>query len=203
MSRILVLVKHATPVLDAAVPAKEWRLGDAGEAESVLLAERLRRFAPFRLVTSPEPKALRTCEIVAAHFDLPLRTNDGLREIDRRAMPIMSADEHRRVNADIFADSERAVLGAESARAALARFSSAIHAELAGDAAGNVVAVTHGNVVAVTHGTVIALFAAAHNQLDPFRLWTTLACTSVVVLELPSFRLSAAPDSSHTDPTGP
>jgi broad specificity phosphatase PhoE len=191
-SRLLVLVKHALPVLEAMVPPREWELSPAGEAEAVRLAERLREYLPFRLVASPEPKALRTGEIVAATLGVPLQRRDGLRELDRRPFPIMSAEAHQRVNAAVFDSIERPVLGRESARAALARFSGTILAELASTGSGN--------VVAVTHGTVISLFVGDHTGLDPFTLWKSLECATFVVLQVPSYHLiegSRADGTAH------
>lgn len=179
--RQIVLVKHALPVLDPARPAREWQLGAEGEARARSLALALQRFAPFRLVSSTEPKAMRTAEIVADAFGVELTGVDGLQEIDRPVLPIMPRDEHERFNARLFEQFDAPVIGAESARTALERFSAALGDVVASDPTSK--------VVVVTHGTVIALFAAAHNPLDAFHLWQRLDCSMFVVLALPSFQL--------------
>lgn len=179
--RQIVLVKHALPVLDPARPARHWQLGAEGEAQARALAVALRRFNPFRLVTSTEPKAMRTAEIVANEFGVEVTGLEGLREIDRPVLPIMPRDELERFNAQLFEQFDAPVVGAESARAALERFSRALEEVAAAGSASN--------VVVVTHGTVIALFAAAHNPLDAFHLWQRLDCSMFVVLALPSFQL--------------
>lgn len=93
----------------------------------------------------------------------------------------MPKAELERVVAPIFGDLQRRVLGAESGQEALTRFSAAVGAELAQ---------THApTLVAITHGTVISLFVAAHNDIDGFELWKQLACSSFVVLDVPSFSL--------------
>ena len=74
----VVLVKHASPILDSSRPAREWRLGEEGEAQSRRLADRLRAFSPLRLVASPEPKAFKTGQVVAAELDLPITSVEGL-----------------------------------------------------------------------------------------------------------------------------
>jgi broad specificity phosphatase PhoE len=107
------LIKHAQPVLDATVPAREWVLGAEGEEQSKRLGASLRRFIPCRLVTSPEPKALRTCEIVAGELNIPMTIVDGLQEIDRPVLPIMAPAEHERVNARIFSEADSRVIGGE------------------------------------------------------------------------------------------
>lgn len=181
MSRQIVLVKHAQPVLDDLEPAREWLLGGEGEAQSSRLAASLRRFAPFHLVSSAEPKAFRTCEIVASQLGIAMTPVEGLREIDRPVLPIVSVEEHQRWNAQIFRQFEERVVGAESAREALDRFSAAVLEELrqAGE----------GNLVVVAHGAVISLFVAAHNDVDAFELWKKLRCPSFAVLETPSLTL--------------
>jgi broad specificity phosphatase PhoE len=177
----LVLVKHALPVLDATKPAKEWQLSAEGELQSRRLAGRLRAFAPLRLVASPEPKALRTAELVGAELGVCASSIDGLREFDRPRLPHLSKPDHERLNAQIFVDSSRRVLGAESGEEALSRFSAAIDAALAKTDAPT--------LVAITHGTVIALFVANYNDVEGFDLWKRLECASFVVLELPTFSL--------------
>lgn len=181
MTTTLVLVKHALPILDPAMPAREWRLGTQAKLDAKRLARRLRSFIPLRLVASPEPKAMATGEIVAAELGVQISAVEGLREIDRPVLRLMSKAEHERVNKAIFADVDRPALGTESARAALRRFSDAIRSELQPTAAPT--------LVAVTHGTVISLFVAAHNDTDAFALWKKLTCGSFVVLDAPSFGL--------------
>jgi probable phosphoglycerate mutase len=185
----VVLVKHAVPILDPSRPAREWRLGEEGEAQSRRLADRLRAFTPLRLVASPEPKALETGQVVSRELDLPLTSVDGLEEFDRPVLPILSKAEYERVNAAIFADFDRRVLGVESARGALGRFSAALHGQLE--------RTDERTLVVITHGTVISLFACAHNELDPLGLWKRLSCPSIVVMEVPTFALvEVIPDAA-------
>ena len=175
----VVLVKHASPILDPSRPAREWRLSEEGEAQSRRLADRLRAFSPLRLISSPEPKAFKTGQVVAAKLDLSITSVDGLEEFDRPVLPKMVKTEYERVNAAIFADFDRQVLGVESARGALGRFSAALRGQLA--------ETDEQTLVVITHGTVISLFAAAHNELDAFGLWKRLSCPSLVVMEVPAF----------------
>ena len=83
-SRRLILVKHAQPVLDPAVPSREWRLTREGEEQSQRLAGRLRTFLPFTLVSSPEPKATRTAEIVAGTLGITSAVVDLLSDDAKR-----------------------------------------------------------------------------------------------------------------------
>jgi broad specificity phosphatase PhoE len=177
----LVLVKHALPVLDPSRPAKEWQLGTEGELQAKRLASRLQVFAPLRLVTSPEPKALTTGQLVSAELGVDVTPVEGLQEFDRPVLPLMSKAEHERANAAIFTDLNRPVLGAESGRVALDRFAAAVAAEL--------MQTGTQSLVVITHGTVISLFVAAHNRVDAFELWNKLVCASFVVVDVPSFSL--------------
>lgn len=176
-SRRLILVKHAQPVLDPAVSPREWRLAHEGEEQSHRLAQRLRTFMPFTLVSSPEPKAARTAEIVAATLGIASAVVDGLEEFDRPAMPIVTPEEHRRLNLSIFTTRTLPVLGRESADAALTRFSAAIDRALAPIPAGH-------TLVVIAHGTVIALFVAQQTRRDAFELWKRLECADWFDLEM-------------------
>lgn len=187
MSR-LVLVKHALPQIDASKPPREWHLGAEGEAQAKRLAERLRAFEPLRMVTSPEPKAARTAELAAAELGLTVACVDGLQEIDRPALRLMSREEHAAVNQAIFTEPDRRVLGSESAREALERFSAALGSELRKNPGLP--------LVVTTHGTVISLFVGNHNAIDAFALWKRLECPSWVVLEDPAFTLVEVVDNA-------
>jgi broad specificity phosphatase PhoE len=179
--QLVVLAKHGTPGLDHTAPAREWALSRRGEADALLLADRLKPYAPFQLVSSCEPKARRTAELVAAALQMTLRVVDDLREIDRPVLPIMEPARHRAVNRPIFVDPDRAVLGSESASAAANRFMVAILLEAERCAPAH--------LVAISHGTVIALLVALHNAVDGFHFWSEFGCGEFVVLEFPSFRL--------------
>lgn len=172
--RVLILVKHAQPVLDASRPARDWQLGTEGEAQAHRMAAALRRFAPCRVAASPEPKARRTAGILCARLETAMVVNEALRELDRPILPIMPPHEHERFNARAFTAFDEPVLGTESARSALDRFAPAVRDLMMQD--------DPRNLVVVSHGTVISLFVAAHAGTDAFELWKTLKCGSFVVL---------------------
>jgi broad specificity phosphatase PhoE len=177
----LVLVKHALPGFDMSRPPREWQLSAEGKLQSKQLAGRLRAFVPLRLVTSTEPKASSTGRVIAAELGLHVTAVDGVQEFDRPASPWQSKADRERENAAIFDDPARPVLGVESGRDALDRFSAAIRAELDRTA--------EQNLVVITHGTVIALFVAAYNPINAFEFWRDLDCASFVVLDGRSFSL--------------
>ena len=182
----VILVKHSTPDLDPSIPARKWPLGAEGEAQSRRLADELSPFQPFRLVSSPEPKAVRTAEVVAETLRMSSTVQDGLQEFDRPVLPFMTAAAHAAFNARLFTEPDRRVIGNESAHEALDRFDRALRSAIDGT--------SEPTLVAVTHGTVISLFTAAHNSVDAFDLWKRLTCPSYVVLRLPRFTLAQTVD---------
>jgi broad specificity phosphatase PhoE len=179
--RRLILVKHSLPRLDPARPAPEWHLGFVGGRRAFQLAERVREMEPDRVVTSREPKAAETAEILARRLRLPCRPADGLHEQDRGSPGMLDRDEYRRRVEALFTAPESQAFGPESAAQALIRFSSAVDGLLDREPAGN--------LIVVTHGTVLALFAGARAGVDPWSLWQRLTLPSAVVLSLPGFRL--------------
>jgi broad specificity phosphatase PhoE len=182
-------VKHAQPVLDPSRPAREWTLGRDGEEQAAGLAEMLRSYLPFDLVSSLEPKARRTSEIVADKLGLATVAVKGLGELDRPALPILSRQDHEALNARVFLERDRAVIGAESAASALDRFKRAL--------SGLLDRTPPPNVVVITHGTVIALLVAdANPAVDAFTLWKRLQCASFVVLERASLELREVVDTA-------
>ncbi len=46
------------------------------------------------------------------------------------------------------------------------------------------------NIVVIAHGTLMVLFATHYNSLDHFDLWQRLKLPSMLVLDLPDFRIS-------------
>lgn len=178
----LVLVKHAQPALVAGIPPARWELDADGEGQAKRLARVLEPMMPFALACSREPKAFRTARILGGELGLDVSAVEGLHEFDRPALPLMTPAEHTRLNAAIFDDLSRVVIGSESGAQALARFRAGVGAAIEA-AAG------HDTLVAVAHGTVISLLVAAHNGIDAFDLWTRLQCPSFVVLTVPEFRL--------------
>lgn len=176
-SRTVVLVKHAQPEMDASVPPREWVLGARGEEQGRALARRLRPYLPISLVSSPEPKAVQTTRIVAAELGVSFEAFAGLEELDRPALPIVSRDEHHRLNVAIFETRSVPVLGRESADAALRRFNTALARAFSLGPASQ-------PLVVMTHGTVISLFVEQQTGRDAFEIWKSLECGECITLEV-------------------
>ncbi|MBO3738590.1 histidine phosphatase family protein [Actinoplanes flavus] len=78
MTRIL-LVRHAMPEIDPAVPARQWRLSPDGRAAARELAPLIP--AAARFVASPEPKARETLAEIAG--PAPVGVDAGFAEVRR------------------------------------------------------------------------------------------------------------------------
>jgi broad specificity phosphatase PhoE len=166
---VLLLVRHSVPAIDPARPAEEWRLNEEGRARCGPLAVELAGYAPAAIVSSTEPKALETAELLAGELGLEAREMDALRESARRTVLWLEAEEFRRGMRALFERPDEALFGEESATGALARFSSAVDG-------------LDDRTVVVSHGTVISLYAAARTGRDAFELWSGLRLPDLVVL---------------------
>ena len=61
----LILVRHSAPEIVPQVPARAWHLSAVGRARCVPLAAALAPYQPRAIITSVEPKAVETGQIVA------------------------------------------------------------------------------------------------------------------------------------------
>jgi broad specificity phosphatase PhoE len=163
----LLLVRHSAPELDPSAPSEEWRLSEDGRRRCGPLAERLARYEPRVLLSSSEPKARETAELVAPALGLEMQVSDGLRETARRTVGWLAPEDLDRGIRELVERPGEVVFGEESAAAALARFEAAV-AGLPEPA------------VVVTHGTVLSLFAAPRIGRDAYELWGSLELPDVV-----------------------
>jgi broad specificity phosphatase PhoE len=163
----LLLVRHSAPELDPSVPSEEWRLSEEGRRRCEPLAERIADYQPQMLVSSPEPKARETAELIAPSLGLEVQLDDGLRETARRTVGWLAREQIELGIKALIERPDQVVYGEESANAALARFEAAV-------------AGLPDRAVVVTHGTVISLYVAAKTGTDPFELWRSLELPDVV-----------------------
>ncbi len=182
----LLLAKHALPKIEPNVPAKTWRLGERGRAQSALLAEALRPYAPSIVITSDEPKAAETGQIVAKTLEVPYRVACGLQEHDITGEPYL--DDPAAFEAavkSLFDVPDKRNFGNESANEALRRFTQAVKMSLELH--------LQESAVLIAHGRINTLFVAAHNPLESFAFWQAWALGTFAVLSRPDFGLLEAP----------
>lgn len=169
----LVLIKHAAVTVDAAVPSKQWPLNDAGRALCRPLATLLRGHDLGALVSSTEPKAIETAELLAKRLRIPATTGPDL---DEHRRPYAQPGEFEAQMERFFAQPSQRVYGEESAEEALHRFQAAIEAALAAHT-------TEGNLGIVSHGTVIALYAAPFFGIGAAAMWNRLSHPAFVAID--------------------
>lgn len=178
----LILIKHSSPAFVRARPAAEWELSEEGRARCIPLAEQLRPFAPQAVITSEEPKARQTGEIVARILNLPVQAAPGLHEHERQTVPWYDDyDLHTQRLLRMFDEPDQVVFGEESAAAAYARFGAAVD-DLLAQYPGQTLAIA-------THGTVMTLFAQHRAGVEPKPLWHSLKLPAFIVFALPHFKI--------------
>lgn len=178
----LILVRHSLPTIDPTVPASQWQLSDEGRRRCKALAAQLAAYAPDRVVTSIEPKAAETGQIVARILNLPFETAPDLHEHERPAAGVFGTRAQFQAQVGrLFAQPGELILGRETADQAHRRFAGAV---------ANVVAQHPGaNLAIVAHGTVMTLLVARAAGFDPFPFWQRLGLPAVIVLSLPDLAL--------------
>jgi broad specificity phosphatase PhoE len=180
--RKLVLVRHSLPEFVTGVPASHWQLSDEGRRRCQRLADRLAADDLAAVITSTEPKAVETGQIVADSLHLPLETAPDLHEHERGV--VTSTGDREAFQAQVsrlFEHPHELILGTETADQAHARFASAVAAVIERH--------PQGNLAIVAHGTVITLFIARAAGLDPVPFWKSLGLPALAVLSLPDLRL--------------
>ena len=135
------------------------------------------------MVSSTEPKAVETAQLVSEALKIPTETAPDLHEHDRSNVPHMRSSEFISSMELFFRRPDELVLGNETAREAEDRFTAAVEAALAMDQASNSIAI-------VSHGTVIALMLARRTNRPAFQLWREWGLPSFAVMELPEWRVA-------------
>lgn len=179
--RKLILIKHASPRVDPDVPSEQWELSDEGRARCIPLAQAVRSHSPAIIVSSSEPKARETAQLLAKELGVDFEEGADLYEHDRSNVPHMPGREFISMMELMFRRPGELLLGDETADEAGDRFEQAVEQVLAAHPAGN--------VAIVSHGTVIALLLARHGAGRGFQIWREMGLPSFAVLEVPGYRL--------------
>lgn len=183
-------VRHSMAAPDTTRHPTEWVLDSAGRLEAEELAARL-EVAPAIgvLVSSTEPKALGTAEVIGARWGAEVRGDDRLREATRPWVgPGYRAVAHRYLRGE-------AIDGWEP------------HAEVAQrveECVGEACAAADGRpVVVVTHGLVLAIHLRMRlgREFDAESFWSCLAFPDAWALDATGLlhRPLARLDSRHID----
>ena len=178
MKNYLILVKHSLPQIVENLPAREWKLSEEGRIRAQPLAERLLLFRPEYIISSVEPKAKETAEIIARRHNLELHTAVDLHEHDRSKTPYLSKDDFQATIHNFFEKPGELIFGSETANEAHSRFDHAMRSILGCHPSET--------IVVVSHGTVIALFASRLIGISGLSLWNELGPPSFMVIDVES-----------------
>lgn len=177
----LILIKHAMPHIDTAKSSRDWELSPEGRQSCLPLAEAIRSYSPQHMVTSDEPKAHETGQIVADHLRVPCTTLPNLHEHDRQGVSfIPDKTKWHALIQTFFAQPDDLIFGNETANQARDRFAKALE---------NTLTQYPGNLAVATHGTVISLFVAHKNNASAFDLWSRFDLPSFIVLNRNTFKI--------------
>lgn len=179
--KYLILVKHSLPEIVESIPAREWRLSEEGRQRAQRLAEQLSDYSPDVIVSSKEPKAIETAEIIAGKFRLTNHVFEGLHEYDRSNVPFLTRDQFLSAIKRFLEKPNELVFGNETADRAYNRFKQAVQSVRT--------SFPNKNIVLVAHGTVISLFVSCLTGYSGKSLWEELGLPSFVVLDIESNKL--------------
>ena len=167
----LILVRHGRPAIDPATPSTTWPLCPEGREACEKLAERIAAYSPKRVVSSPEPKARETAQIIGDRLGLAVELDPGLHEHKRQHLSFGTEQEFRQRIAAVFASPSEPVGGYETAHAAAERLAAALASHEGAP------------LVAVTHGTVLSMYLAEKLACDAHDLWRSLHMPDAFVLD--------------------
>jgi len=167
----LILVRHGRPVIDPDVPPPQWGLCPEGRDAVAALAGKLEGFGVKAAISSPEPKALQTAEIIGQRLGLAVEVEHGLAEHKRPQTSFGTEAEFQAKIATIFADPHAPAPGGESAEQACDRLAAALARHKTRP------------LLAVTHGTVLSYYVAKLVGCDAHDLWRSLHTPDAFVFD--------------------
>ena len=179
--RKLILVRHSLPVISGEQPASQWQLSEEGCRRCERLAELLAPHRPSTIVTSMEPKAIETGQIVGRQLGIPAETATNLHEHERPGTDLDTFEQFQAKVVRLLQHPDEQVFGAETGDEARERFSAAVDDVMRQHPCGN--------LAIVSHGTVMTLFVARAAGIDPVPFWRELGLPAFVVLSYPSLAL--------------
>ena len=159
----LILIRHSLPEVDTGVPANMWRLSCEGRRLCMSLARQLSRRAIDSVISSTEPKAVETGEMLAHSLGKPFRSVEGLHEHDRSDVGYFhDVEAFDEAVQSLFERPSEPVFGRETADEAHQRFSDTLE---------DSIRTFEGRSLAVVaHGTAISLYVARMTGADPLRI---------------------------------
>jgi broad specificity phosphatase PhoE len=178
----LIFIRHSAVQIDTAVPSHKWRLSADGRLLARNLASLIAAYNPTRIITSVEPKASETGQIIADALGTPWQTAPNLHEHERSKVGYFEKrEDFLTAVANFFVQYDQLVFGDETANQARERFDTAVHHLIA--------QFPDDTLAIVTHGTVLTLFLAHYNNFAPFPFWQNIKLPDYFVVASPSMIL--------------
>jgi len=180
----LVFIRHSQtqPIPD--IPSRLWRLTADGRRRCIALARQLIAYNLDVIVTSEEPKAMETGELVAQRLGILCQVKANLHEHERETAPYFgSREEFLGAVNNFFSKPAELVFGNETALQAGERFEGAVESVLT--------SYPQENIAIVTHGTVLSLFVSKLVEVDAFSFWRSLGMPAFVAFRYPMMELLA------------
>jgi broad specificity phosphatase PhoE len=179
--RKLILVRHSLPVITGEQPASQWQLSEEGRRRCGGLATQLEAHRPSAIVTSTEPKAIETGQLVGRRLGIPVEAAPNLHEHERPGTDLDTPEQFQAKVGRLLENPGELVFGAETGDQARERFSAAVDDALKRHPSGD--------LAIVSHGTVMTLFLARAAGIDPVPFWKQLGLPAFVVLSYPGLSL--------------
>ncbi|HEX9415499.1 MAG TPA: histidine phosphatase family protein [Gaiellaceae bacterium] len=176
---LLYLVRHAEVIIRGDREPPEWPLSPQGLEDAHDLARAPLWSSVALVASSPEKKTRATARPIAEAAGLEVRVEPDLREVDRGATPLVSADEYHALVAAHFAAPDESVSGWEPAGRASARVVACIE---------RIASESDGPACIVSHGLVLSHYLAHLRGLDSPSVeeWRAIALPAVAVVDLES-----------------
>lgn len=171
----LVFVRHSLPLINEALPARDWILSPDGVAAAEALARRLiQQHRIVAVASSTEAKAQGTAEIIARHADLRPSLDPDLCEHRRSTLGFLPRRDFEAGVESLLAHPGDLVFGDETADAVYKRFAAAVS---------RAATQADGATIIVTHGTALAIYLSRQADIDPWSLWRSLTMPMALWLD--------------------
>ncbi len=176
------LIRHSLPEKDTTIPANQWRLSHQGREACKTLAESLSQSDLTLLISSIEPKAIETAQIIAKKLNIPSQIAFGLQEHDRSNIGFIPTEKQNNEKIkEMMETPKEGVFGLESADQARIRFQSSVEKIL--------LEFQDEKIAIISHGTVMSLFIAKENNIEAFPYWQSMQMPAIVKLSVSGFKI--------------
>lgn len=182
--RNLVFIRHSQSQPDPSIPSSQWWLTKEGQRRCKPLADLLSPYNLDLIVSSAEPKASETGQLVAQRLGVPCLLMDNLHEQERETAPFFdSKAEFQEAITNLFARPTELVFGEETGLEARDRFARTVKSIFT--------TYPQENIAIVSHGTVLSLFASQFTEQKTVTFWQNLGMPAFVAFSYPEMKFLA------------